>query len=151
MPEADQPQNLRPDLSVADIAYQILKDRKEPMGYKDLVEQVIYIKGVNPSQDLAKVRAKIHTEISVDGRFKSQPGGLWGLREWVVKPPPYKVIEPPTGDKPKLVERLRKELETETIEEVFEVADVADDLVLDEEEEEDEALIVEEPEEPEEE
>lgn len=151
MPEADQPQNLRPDLSVADIAYQILKDRKEPMGYKDLVEQVIYIKGVNPSQDLAKVRAKIHTEISVDGRFKSQPGGLWGLREWVVKPPPYKVIEPHTGDKPKLVERLRKELETETIEEVFEVADVADDLVLEDEEEEDESLIVEEPEEPEEE
>ena len=150
MPEADQPQNLRPDLSVADIAYQILKDRKEPMGYKDLVEQVIYIKGVNPSQDLAKVRAKIHTEISVDGRFKSQPGGLWGLREWVVKPPPYKVIEPHTGDKPKLVERLRKELETETIEEVFEVADDADDLVLDDEEE-DESLIVEESEEPEEE
>jgi hypothetical protein len=61
------------------------------------------------------------------------------------------VIEPHTGDKPKLVERLRKELETETIEEVFEVADVADDLVLDDEEEEDEALIAEEPEEPEEE
>jgi DNA-directed RNA polymerase delta subunit len=122
------------------------------MGYKDLVEQVIYIKGVHPGQNLAKVKAKIHTEISVDGRFKSQPGGLWGLREWVVKPPPYKVIEPHTGDKPKLVERLRKELETEIADEVFEVSDVADDLVLDDgDEEEDEELIIEEPEEPEEE
>ena len=69
MPEGTQPRNLGPDLSAADLAYQILKDRREPIGYKELVDQVMAVKGLPSGQDIAKVKAKIHTEISVDGRF----------------------------------------------------------------------------------
>lgn len=103
-------QNLRPDLSVTDIAYHILKDRHEPIKYRELVEQVLELKGLKPGQSAAKVKARIHTEISIDSRFMSQGSGLCGLREWTVKPPAYKVLEISTGSSAKPGERLRKEL-----------------------------------------
>jgi len=112
MAEAVQPQNLRPDLSVTDIAYQILKDRREPMKYKDLVEHVLATRGIKAGQDLAKTKAKVHTEISLDNRFLSQSGGMCGLREWSVKPLAYKVLEMSNGERPKPGERLRKEIIT---------------------------------------
>ncbi len=105
-----QHQDLRPDLSVADIAYRILKDRREPIKYRELVEQVLELRGLRPGQNPAKTKARIHTEINIDSRFVNQGKGLCGLREWTVKPPAYKVLEVSTGDRPKPGERLRKEL-----------------------------------------
>jgi DNA-directed RNA polymerase subunit delta len=142
--EAVQHQNLRHDLSVTDIAYQILKDRREPIKYKELVEQVLELKGTRPGQDLAKMKAKIHTEISLDSRFMSRGAGLCGLREWTVKPPAYKVLEVSSGDRPKPGERLRKELVTMVPDDDYnEDSDDTDDLIDDDES-------IEEPEEPEE-
>lgn len=100
----------RTDLSVVDAAYQILKDRREPMKYKDLVEEVLAQRGLRPGQSLPKLMAKAHTEISLDNRFQSRGSGLCGLREWTVKPPSYRVIEVLTGERPKPGERLRREL-----------------------------------------
>jgi DNA-directed RNA polymerase subunit delta len=105
-----QQHDLRPDLSVADIAYRILKERREPMKYKELVEQVLEQKGLRPGQDPAKTKARIHTEINIDSRFVNQGSGLCGLREWTVKGQSYKVLEVPTGGRPNPGERLRKEL-----------------------------------------
>lgn len=112
MADVAQSQNLRPDLSVTDIAYQILKDRREPIKFRELVERVAMAKGSKPGADMAKVMARIHTEISLDNRFLSQAKGMCGLREWIQKPPSYKVLEVPTGERPKPGERLRKELIT---------------------------------------
>jgi len=112
MAGAVQFQNLRPDLSATDIAYQILKDRREPMKYKDLVRQVLAFRGVSSEKDIPKMMSRIHTQISLDSRFLNQGGGLCGLREWSVKPPAYKVLEMGGGNRPKPGERLRKELAT---------------------------------------
>lgn len=107
---AMQHQNLRPDLSVTDIAYRILKDRREPIKYRELVEKVLDLRGLRPGQDPAKTKARIHTEINIDSRFVNRGQGLCGLREWTVKPPAYKILEVSTGKKPKVGERLREEL-----------------------------------------
>jgi DNA-directed RNA polymerase subunit delta len=104
--------NPRGDLSVVDMAYQILKDRREPMKYKDLVEEVLSQKGLKPGQSLPKLMAKAHTDISLDNRFLNRGSGLCGLREWTVKPPSYKVVEVLSGERPKPGERLRRELVT---------------------------------------
>lgn len=100
----------RGDLSVVDAAYQILKDRREPMKYKDLVEEVLSLRGLRPGQSLPKLMAKAHTEISLDNRFQSRGSGMCGLREWTVKPPSYRVVEVSTGERLKPGERLRREL-----------------------------------------
>ena len=100
------------DLSVVDVAYQILKERREPMKYKDLVEEVLSLKGLKPGQSLSRLMAKAHTEISLDNRFLNRGSGMCGLREWTVKPPSYKVVEVSSGERPKPGERLRRELVT---------------------------------------
>lgn len=108
--DAVHAQNPRSDLSVVDVAYGILKDRREPMKYKDLVEEVVSQKNPKPGQSLPRLMAKAHAEISLDNRFLNRGSGLCGLREWTVKPPSYKVVEVLSADRPKPGERLRREL-----------------------------------------
>jgi DNA-directed RNA polymerase subunit delta len=108
--DAVQPQNSRSGLSISDMAYSILKDRREPMKYKDLVSEVLAHKNLRPGESLARLMAKAHTEISLDNRFLNRGGGLCGLREWTVKPPSYKVVEVSSADRLKPGERLRREL-----------------------------------------
>jgi DNA-directed RNA polymerase subunit delta len=105
-----QPQSPRNDLSISDLAYNILKDRREPMKYKDLVSEVLALRNLKSGESLARLMAKAHTEISMDNRFLNRGGGLCGLREWTVKPPSYKVVEVSSADRPKPGERLRREL-----------------------------------------
>lgn len=112
MSDAVHAESPRVGLSVVDAAYQILKDRREPMKYKDLVEEVLALRGPRPGQSLSRLMAKAHTEISMDNRFLNRGSGMCGLREWTVKPPSYKVVEVLTGERPKPGERLRRELVT---------------------------------------
>ncbi len=110
MTDAVQPQNPRSGPSIGDVAYSILKDRREPMKYKDLVNEVLTRKNPKPGESLARLMARAHTEISLDNRFLNRGSGLCGLREWTVKPPSYKVVEVSSADRPKPGERLRREL-----------------------------------------
>jgi len=75
----------RPRLSDVDIAYAILKERREPMHYKELVEQIFQTGGAGPEEGRQRVVASILTEINLDNRFFHHGGGLWGLREWAPK------------------------------------------------------------------
>lgn len=110
MTQAVQPHNPRGEISIVDLAYGILKERREPMKYRDLVNEVLAQKNLKPGQSLPKLMAKAHTEISLDNRFLNRGSGLCGLREWTVKPPSYKVVEVSSADRPKPGERLRREL-----------------------------------------
>lgn len=95
---------------MADIAYRILKDRHEPMKYKDLVKEVLSQKGVLPGQTQSRIMAKAHTEISMDSRFHNRGGGMCGLREWTIRPSLYKVVQVTNVERPKPGDRLRREL-----------------------------------------
>jgi DNA-directed RNA polymerase delta subunit len=108
--DAVQPQSPRSGSSIGDLAYAILKDRREPMKYKDLVNEVLARRNLKPGESLARLMAKAHTEISLDTRFLNRGSGLCGLREWTVKPPSYKVVEVSPADRLKPGERLRREL-----------------------------------------
>jgi len=108
--DAIEYQNPRLDLSTVDVAYRILKDRREPMKYKDLVQEVLAQKGITSGAYMPRLMAKAHTEISMDNRFLNRGGGMCGLREWTVKPPSYKVVEISNAERPKPGERLRREL-----------------------------------------
>lgn len=131
--DAAQVQNLRPDLSIADAAYQILKQRREPMKYRDLIQEVLALRGVQPGPGLAKVMAKAHTEISLDNRFLNQGNGMCGLREWSIKAPIYKVIELSPAERPKPGERLRRELEL--IDEEYQTEEIVEEEQMGEPEE----------------
>jgi DNA-directed RNA polymerase subunit delta len=103
-------QNPRLDPSTVDVAYRILRERREPMKYKELVQEVLVQKGMASAANMPRLMAKAHTDISMDYRFLNRGGGMCGLREWTQKPPSIKVVELPNADRPKPGERLRREL-----------------------------------------
>ncbi len=126
--------------SMTDIAYRILRERREPMKYKDLVHEVLSQRGLLPGQSSSRIMAKAHTEISMDSRFHNQGGGLCGLREWLKKPSSYQVVRLASTERPKPGDRLRRELT---------VLDDDDDYEEEDDEPQDEEPL-EEPEDPEE-
>lgn len=71
-----------PNLSLSDIAYQILKDRGEPIYFRELITQVLALKPIS-GRDLGHQIAAVHTELNMDNRFVHQSGGMWALRELV--------------------------------------------------------------------
>ncbi len=73
--DAIEYQNPRLDLSTVDVAYRILKDRREPMKYKDLVQEVLAQKGMTSASNLPRLMASAHTEISMDNRFLNRGAG----------------------------------------------------------------------------
>jgi DNA-directed RNA polymerase subunit delta len=69
-------------LSDVDLAYQVLAENGSPMYFRDLISQVLGIKG-RPVHSLAHAKAEVHTQINMDSRFVHMGKGTWGLAEWV--------------------------------------------------------------------
>lgn len=76
--------NLKPDMSVTDLAFTILKKHGKPMHFKELISEVMQVKAIS-QENPGRLIAQMHTEINLDSRFIHQGGGEWGLREWQPK------------------------------------------------------------------
>lgn len=76
--------DLKPDMSVTDLAYTILKKHGKPMHFKQLISEVMQVKAIH-QENPGRLIAQMHTEINLDSRFIHQGGGEWGLREWQPK------------------------------------------------------------------
>lgn len=102
------PHELRPDMSVTDIAFSILKNRGKAIHFKELIAEVMRVKAIDPeSPGRGRLIAQMHTEINLDSRFIHQGNGEWGLKEWVTKGSKVIRIRPetpaaPTRTRPKL-------------------------------------------------
>lgn len=75
------PHELRPDMSVTDLAYSILKNRGAAVSFKELIAEIMRVKAMG-AENRGRLAAQIHTEINLDSRFLHQGGGEWGLRDW---------------------------------------------------------------------
>jgi DNA-directed RNA polymerase subunit delta len=110
---------MRPDMSVTDIAFCILKKRGKSMHFKELITEVMQVKAINQGNP-GRLIAQMHTEISLDSRFMHLGSGEWGLREWVPKTAKVVKIRP---DAPAPPVRTRNRLlrdDEEAEEEAFE-------------------------------
>ena len=72
-------------LSETDIAYQILREHKAPMHYRELIIAVLDRMGQDTAISGSRL-AQIHTEINLDSRFDFLGKGMWGLQAWAPKP-----------------------------------------------------------------
>lgn len=92
------PSELRADMSVTDLAFTILKNYGKPMHFKELISEVMRVKGINP-ENPGRLIAQMHTEINLDSRFNHLGAGEWGLRDW--QPKGAKVVKiRPESDTP---------------------------------------------------
>lgn len=78
------PHEMRPDMSVTDLAYFILKNRGQAIHFKELITEIMRVKAIS-QENPGRLIAQMHTEINLDSRFLHQGSGEWGLREWQPK------------------------------------------------------------------
>ena len=69
-------------MSEVDVAYHILAQKKVPVHYKELIQEVIEAKH-KPVQSLAMAISEIYTMLNMDSRFHYEGESKWGLTEWV--------------------------------------------------------------------
>lgn len=87
-----------------EIAYEIMKEKKQSIPYMDLLKQVAELKGMS-EQELQNRIAYLYTDLNIDGRFVSLADGSWGLRTWY----PLDQIEEELIQTQKTSARKRKE------------------------------------------
>jgi DNA-directed RNA polymerase subunit delta len=129
------PHEMRPDMSVTDIAACILKTRGKAIHFKELITEVMRVKAINQDNP-GRLIAQMHTEINLDSRFIHHGNGEWGLREWSNKGNKIVKIRPESPSAPVRKSPLLRDDEEEE-EDLFESEE--EDGFGEEESEEEEA------------
>ncbi|SFI67712.1 DNA-directed RNA polymerase subunit delta [Thermoflavimicrobium dichotomicum] len=69
------------ETSMVDIAYDLLKQKGEPMQYLDLMKEIANLKGF-AEEEINQYIAQLYTDINIDGRFVCVGRSLWGIKDW---------------------------------------------------------------------
>lgn len=84
-------------LTNVNLAYQLLKKNGQPMYYKDLIVDVLTVKGKNTSFEVqGALISGVYTEITMDSRFVHLGKGVWGLTEWYPQRGVPRLVEHPS-------------------------------------------------------
>lgn len=82
-------------LPLVELAYELLKAKKEPIYFRDIMEEIRQLRGMTEDEAM-EVIARLYTEINIDGRFIHLGQNVWGLRRWY---PVEKTNERPASSK----------------------------------------------------
>lgn len=82
-------------MPLVEIAFELLKTKKEPIYFRDIMEEIRTLRGMTEAEAL-EVIARLYTEINIDGRFIHLGQNVWGLRRWY---PVEKANERPQSSK----------------------------------------------------
>ncbi|MBD1372069.1 DNA-directed RNA polymerase subunit delta [Hazenella sp. IB182357] len=69
------------ETAMVDLTYDLLKNKKEPLDFHDIMTQVSKMKQFT-KQDVENYISQLYTEMNIDGRFVAVSRTLWGLKEW---------------------------------------------------------------------
>ena len=69
------------EMALIEMAYQILEQKKQPMPFNELVEELGKLSGASEEEIKERV-AQFYTELNIDGRFINVGGNTWGLKGW---------------------------------------------------------------------
>ncbi|MFB5190996.1 DNA-directed RNA polymerase subunit delta [Alicyclobacillus fastidiosus] len=90
----------RPDheiqqMPLVELAYEILKAKKEPLYFRDIMQEIRELRGLS-EDEFNELIARVYTEINIDGRFICIGQNVWGLNRWY---PTDKVADRLSGKK----------------------------------------------------
>ena len=69
------------EMSLIEIAYEVLVEKNEPILFKDLMSEIASLQHLSKAE-VAKRIAQFYTDLNVDGRFTSLGENRWGLKTW---------------------------------------------------------------------
>ena len=111
-------------LPLVELAWEILKNVKEPMYFRDIMKEIQQIRKMSEGE-VNEYIARLYTEINIDGRFVCIGQNVWGLNRWY---PVDKSTERATTGK-KFVRRTGDAFsEDDEEEDEFDELNVEDDL-----------------------
>lgn len=130
------------EMSLIDIAFELLHGAKTPYSFHEIVAEVARLLELSDAEVDSKI-AQFYTDVNIDGRFLSLGDNRWGLRTWYTVDKSEEDIVTVTKPKKKKAKKASEddfddydELEEEEYEDFEE--ELEDDDLLDAEEEEEE-------------
>ncbi|KGX86472.1 DNA-directed RNA polymerase subunit delta [Pontibacillus litoralis] len=114
------------EMSMIEIANEILSDEKQALQFNELFNKIAELKGFDNQQKRDNM-ALLFTYMNTDGRFMTIGSNIWGLKRWYPVEQQVEEVQAPVKKKKKA--KKEEELEEDIEEEVIE-----DDLNLDVEE-----------------
>nr|WP_246407409.1 DNA-directed RNA polymerase subunit delta [Geomicrobium halophilum] len=69
------------ETSTVELAYLVLKEKREPILYKDLFTEIVNTKEID-EDEMDERRTKLYTSLNTDGRFVHLGANHWGLKAW---------------------------------------------------------------------
>jgi len=131
------------EMSLIEIAYEIMEERKAAITFKDLTEEIANITGLT-EEELKKRIAQFYTDLNIDGRFLAIGDNQWGLRVWYpVDQVVEEIVNPVKAKKKKKAKKVVEDddLELDDFEDdVFDELDDDDDDLLDDDDDLDDDL-----------
>ncbi|WML50481.1 DNA-directed RNA polymerase subunit delta [Neobacillus sp. PS3-34] len=125
------------ELSFIEMAYQSLLDRKQPIAFTEMMNEIAKAIGLSEKEVKAKI-AQFYTDLNIDGRFLALgENNSWGLRVWYPVEQYEEEMVPATKPKKK---KAKKAVDDDyDLDEDLEYEDYSDDDddLLDEDDEDD--------------
>jgi DNA-directed RNA polymerase subunit delta len=69
------------EMSMVEVAFEIMKDERTPYDYYDLVNKVAEVKEMSKEEVEQRI-SNLYTDMNIDGRFHSLGDNRWGLKSW---------------------------------------------------------------------
>jgi DNA-directed RNA polymerase subunit delta len=69
------------EMSLIEMAFEILKEKKQPISFKELMDEITELRGLTEDEVRARI-AQFYTDLNIDGRFMTLGENRWGLRVW---------------------------------------------------------------------
>lgn len=69
------------EMSFIEIAFEYLKDSKQPVAFNELMKEISAALGFTDEEIKARI-AQFYTDLNIDGRFLAVGENRWGLRTW---------------------------------------------------------------------
>ncbi|MEK4566523.1 DNA-directed RNA polymerase subunit delta [Alkalihalobacillus sp. FSL R5-0424] len=111
------------ELSMIEITFALMQEKKQPIEYYALVDEIAKIKGLSKAEVKERI-SFLYTDLNTDGRFITLGENRWGLKAWY---PIDQIEEPVPAATPK--KKKKKSFDDE------DDLDLVDDSELDDSEE----------------
>lgn len=69
------------EMSAVELAYKVLKEKREPVHYNDLFAEIAEVKQIKKEQ-MDDRRTKLFTDLNIGGSFVHLGANHWGLKAW---------------------------------------------------------------------
>ncbi|QKS72789.1 DNA-directed RNA polymerase subunit delta [Paenalkalicoccus suaedae] len=106
------------EISMLDIAYELLVEQNSPADYQALLSRIAELRDMTETQIQERI-SHLYTQMSIDGRFVNLGENRWGLRSWY----PFDQTEEELSQTMPKKKKARAEEDEEVVDE-FEVEDI---------------------------